>query len=145
MSEAIPNNDEANTRMEDRERNFKWIVENVCKFSKRLFSSEILSETACKPEFRLVARLNEMFLEEHVSNVSIGLQRIDSGEATIHVAFDIELLNLNGDRYCQKTSSFLCSPGGAPYYIFSELFSDSPKKLTYRMWHPVFLPKTNTS
>ncbi|GFR14848.1 protein maternal effect lethal 26 [Trichonephila clavata] len=130
MSEMIPNNDEVNTREEDRERNFKWIVENVCKFSKRLFSSEIFSETACKPEFRLVARLNEMFSEEHVTNVSIGLQRIDSGEATIHVAFDIELLNLNGDIYCQKTSSFLCSPGGAPYYIFSELFSDSPQKLT---------------
>lgn len=129
MAETISNNAEI-TRAENRERNFKWIVENVCKFSRKLLSSGIFSETECKPEFRLVAKCNEMFKDEHVTNVSIGLQRIDPGTETIHVAFDIELLSLNGDRYCQKKSSFMCSPGGAPYYIFSELFSDSPQSLT---------------
>ncbi|GFS53211.1 protein maternal effect lethal 26 [Nephila pilipes] len=129
MAERIPNNAEVNTRAENRERSFVWMVENVCKFSRRLFTSEILSETECKPEFRLMARFNEMFQKESITNVTIWLQRKDSGTETIHVAFDIQLLNLNGDRYSHNKSSFMCSPGGAPYCIFSELFSDSPQKL----------------
>lgn len=112
------------------EKDFKWLIENATKFSRRLQSSNISLESECTPEFQLIAKFNDRYPEAHVTNVNIGIQRKDAGEQTLHVAVDIQLLNSNGELYCNKECDFTCSSGGAPFYIFSEMFSDSPNKLT---------------
>ncbi|GFS53213.1 protein maternal effect lethal 26 [Nephila pilipes] len=132
MEAAKPNRKEVIMKTENpvHEKDFEWVIENATKFSRRLRSSNITLESECKPEFQLVAKFNDRYPSAHVTNVNIGIQRIDSGEETIHAIIDVQLLNSNGDQYCCKECDFTCSSGGAPFYVFSEMFSDSPSKLT---------------
>ncbi|KAF8788836.1 TD and POZ domain-containing protein 3-like [Argiope bruennichi] len=112
------------------EGELKWIIDNASKFSRRLRSWNFSLQKECEPEFQVVARFNDRYPEVHVTNVHIGIQRMDSGDRTVYVNANAQLLNLDGDEYCRKDITFTCSGGGAPFYIFSELFSDSAGGLT---------------
>ncbi|GBM23313.1 TD and POZ domain-containing protein 2 [Araneus ventricosus] len=110
---------------------FTWMIENVSKFSRRLHSSTFSTDDDCRHEFRIVAKFSEMFPDAHISNVSIGLQRVDSEIEPINVASKVRLLNMDGNQYCQEESRWVTLMiDGAPIYVLSELFSDLPDKLT---------------
>ncbi|GBM98347.1 Protein maternal effect lethal 26 [Araneus ventricosus] len=130
--EAKPANSDVFIRTENplHEGNLKWIIDNASKFSRRLRSWNFSLQAECKPEFQVVARFNDRYPEIHVTNVHIGIQRVDSGDRTVYVKANAQLLNLDGEEYCRKEITFTCSGDGAPFYIFSELFSDSVSKLT---------------
>ncbi|GFV41608.1 TD and POZ domain-containing protein 3 [Trichonephila clavipes] len=132
MEDKNPNKNQVIMKTENpvHEEDFKWVIENSTKFSRRLESSSITLDPECKPEFKLIAKFNDRYPDAHVTNVNIGIQRKDPGEQTLHVAIDIQLLNSDGEQYCKKECDFSCSPGGAPFYIFSQMFSDFPSKLT---------------
>ncbi|GBO42618.1 Protein maternal effect lethal 26 [Araneus ventricosus] len=129
-----PNKKEVIIRTQNpvHEGDVKWIIDNACKFSRRdacKFSNFSL-DTKCQPEFQVVAKFNERYPDVHVINVNIGIQRIDSGDKSVYVTADAQLLNTDGDVYCRKEHRFNCHSGGAPFYIFSEMFSDSTSPLT---------------
>ncbi|KAF8767322.1 Protein maternal effect lethal 26 like protein [Argiope bruennichi] len=113
------------------EGDLKWIIDNACKLARRLRSSNFSLQTQCQPEFQIVAKFNERYPEAHVTNVNIGIQRIDSGDKSVYVTAIAQLLNTDDDEYCREEVSFTCPSGGAPFYIFSELFSDSASKLSF--------------
>ncbi|CAL1279665.1 unnamed protein product [Larinioides sclopetarius] len=112
------------------EGDLKWIIDNACKFSRRLRSSNFSLQTECEPEFQIVAKFNDRYPDVHVVNVNVGIQRIDSGDKSVYVTADAQLMNTDGDVYCRKEVNFSCASGSAPFYIFSEMFSDSTSKLT---------------
>ncbi|GIY27525.1 kelch repeat and BTB domain-containing protein 4 [Caerostris darwini] len=130
--EKNPNRNEVIMRTDNpvHEGDFKWIIENTSKFSRRLRSCSLKTNTDCKPEFQMVAKFNDRFPDVNVTNVNIGIQRVDSGDESIHVSIDVQLLNQNGDEYCRKQADFRSSANGAPFYLFSEFFSCCPDKLT---------------
>ncbi|GBM23314.1 TD and POZ domain-containing protein 3 [Araneus ventricosus] len=112
------------------EGDLKWVIGNACQFSRRLISSNFSLQRECEPEFQIVAKFNVRFPDVHVVNVNVGIQRIDSGDKSVYVTADAQILNTSGDVYCRKEVIFNCASGGAPFYIFSEMFSDSTSKLT---------------
>ncbi|CAL1279664.1 unnamed protein product [Larinioides sclopetarius] len=134
MEPKQPNKNEVIMRTQNpvHEGDVKWFIDNACKFSRRdacKFSNFSL-QTDCQPEFQVVAKFNERYPDVPVINVNIGIQRIDSGDKSLYVTADAQLMNSDGDVYCHKEQSFSCHSGGAPFYIFSEMFSESADKLT---------------
>ncbi|CAL1279666.1 unnamed protein product [Larinioides sclopetarius] len=110
---------------------FTWMIENVSKFSRRLHSSTFSTDDNCRHKFRIVAKFNEIFPDAHISNVSIGLQRVDSEIEPINVVNKVRLLNMDNSQYCQKESRWVTwKRDYAPIYVLSEFFSDLPEKLT---------------
>lgn len=108
------------------ECNFKWIIENVSKFSRRLRSSFSV-DSECKPEFQLVAKFHERFPE--IIHVNVGVQRTDDGKKSVYVNADISLQSINEDVYRQTDFIFTAAADESPHYCFSDLFSVSSKKL----------------
>ncbi|KAF8767324.1 Protein maternal effect lethal 26 like protein [Argiope bruennichi] len=112
------------------EGDLKWIIHNASKLARRHRISNYSLQMECQPEFQIVAKFNERYPEAHVTNVNIGIQRIDSGDKSVYVTAIAQLLNTDGEEYCREEVSFTCRSGAAPFYIFSELFSDSASKLS---------------
>ncbi|KAG8188466.1 hypothetical protein JTE90_008031 [Oedothorax gibbosus] len=108
------------------ECNFKWIIENVSKFSRRLRSSFVV-ESECKPEFQLVAKFHERYPE--IIQVNVGVQRSDKGDKSVYVKANISLQSINGDIYGKTDFVFTSAADESPHYCFSDTFASKSKKL----------------
>ncbi|GIY51782.1 TD and POZ domain-containing protein 2 [Caerostris extrusa] len=112
----------------DRKREFSWAIDNVSKFSRRLYSSSFSVGRECEHRFQMVARLSQAHPDAHVSSVSIGFMRTDSLHGHATVSCEVQLFNSEGDRYCHKECRWYISKSESRFAC-SEMFSDYPEKL----------------